>query len=205
MGITPVDHNPFATQYGPANGPITSRTRGMQPPAPREYPRLPAVTRAPLPPAGVDAPGLQQPWGRDQINQMVDDAQGKRTAIGMIQRGQKADAQMIIDDMKRRYANNPGAMSMINFLAAQHNYGDAMSNTLKRMIPRQPGAQPRPVEQIDPRTQVVGPTQPQQEPVMQQPPRYGNTPPRQGMVVNGYRLVDPSRPNDRSSWQPIRQ
>ncbi len=27
--------------------------------------------------------------------------------------------------------------------------------------------------------------------------------PRPGMVVNGYRLVNPAKPNDRASWQPV--
>jgi hypothetical protein len=33
--------------------------------------------------------------------------------------------------------------------------------------------------------------------------RYQSMRPRPGMVVNGYRLVNPAKPNDRASWQPV--
>jgi hypothetical protein len=32
---------------------------------------------------------------------------------------------------------------------------------------------------------------------------YQSMRPRPGMVVNGYRLVNPAKPNDRASWQPV--
>lgn len=216
MGFTPVDYHPFATQYDTPNGPAMGPRRpGTQPPAPR------ATLSQTLP---YEEPGLTEPWTREQVDQAVRGDPGVRTARGLADRGKAAQSQMIIDDMKRRYGNNPGAMAMIKFLDANGKYGDVMTSTLKRMTPRgqQQGPQPRPFDEIDPATQAVAPPyqggmempiqQRGQEYTPQNPrPVYGRPQqrqpmmPRPGMVLNGHVLLDATRPNDRNSWKRIDQ
>ena len=119
---------------------------------------------------------------------------------------------------------------MIKYLEAQQRYEGQVANTLKAAqlrgtqpmdtLPNDPASVVRPGE-LQQMRQAPIPRMPLQRPSQVDPssvarpgeyrpgqgiPRqqsYAPMRPRPGMVVNGYRLVNPAKPNDRASWQPV--
>lgn len=233
MPITPVDYNPFAAQYGtPSN--YTDPRRRQPPQVPQQASTMPA-------------PGLEEPLPFDQpamdaSRRRMDSDPGVRTARGLVTRGQQAQQDMAFRDLRRRFANNPQALSMLKYLEAQQRYEGQVANTLKAAqlrgsqpmdtLPNDPASVVRPGELQQMQRAPIPRMQPQTLPAdpssVARPGEYGqvmNPPmqrmqyrpgqgipqqqnyapmrPRPGMVVNGYRLVNPAKPNDRASWQPV--
>lgn len=209
MPITPVDYNPFAAQYGEPNRYTDPRRK---PP-----PQGPQVSTMP-------APGLEEPQPFNepemvQSRQRMDADPGVRTARGLVRRGEQAQQDTLFQDLRSRFINNPQALSMLKYLEAQQKYGNQTLKAMEaaKLGPQQPQVLPadqssvaRPGElqqmsQMQPRQQ--SPLQPAQrmQPGSGIPRQQSYQPmrPRPGMVVNGYRLVNPAKPNDRASWQPV--
>lgn len=195
MPITPVDYNPFAAQYGEPNRYTDPRRK---PP-----PQGPQVSTMP-------APGLEEPQPFNepemvQSRQRMDADPGVRTARGLVRRGEQAQQDTLFQDLRSRFINNPQALSMLKYLEAQQKYGN---QTLKAMEAAKLGPQQPQVLPAD-QSSVARPGELQQMSQMQPGsgiPRqqsYQPMRPRPGMVVNGYRLVNPAKPNDRASWQPV--
>lgn len=190
MGIKQVDFNPFSQQYGDAVGPV-ARNAAAQPPMPRQQQM----------PTDLDT-GLQDPLTQDQINQEAAVARNRALPGRFNERAKRLEAQQIINDMRQRYANNPGALAMINFLAASHDYGNTQNQALRGMA-RSPAVTGQ-VPQANPLQQFQTPQQAQPSaPQSQGGPYQQRMRAKPGMVVNGYRLMNPAKPNDPQSWQPI--
>lgn len=193
MGIKPVDYNPFATQYGQPD----------QYTSPSPYMRRPQAPAREVVAPGYMEPGRQEPWDPSQLpdyaRQEADP--GVRTARGMINRGNKAEADKVFQELRQRFINNPQALSMLKFLQAQQGYEQQRTKALQSMVtPEQQQTIPQWPQSYQP------PNQLQQQGPREQIPRqqqYQSMRPRPGMVVNGYRLVNPAKPNDPTSWQAI--
>lgn len=201
MPITPVDYNPFAEQYGSPNRYTDPRRR--QPPQASTMP----------------APGLEEPLPFNepemvQSRQRMDADPGVRTARGLVQRGQQAQQDTLFQDLRARFINNPQALSMLKYLEAQQRYENQAAKTMKAAqlrptlpmdtLPQDPSSVARPGE-LQQFSQQPRPRLPSVQPGSGIPRQQNYQPmrPRPGMVINGYRLVNPAKPNDRASWQPV--
>jgi hypothetical protein len=204
MPITPVDYNPFAAQYGEPNRYTDPRRR--------QPPQTPQVSTMPAP--GLEEP---QPFNDPEITQSrqrMDADPGVRTARGLVRRGEEATQDRLFQDLRSRFINNPQALSMLKYLEAQQRYGDQTLKTLKaaQLRPAQPMdtlpadqssvARPGEYQQAQMPAQRMQPAQQPGSGIPRQQ-NYQAMRPRPGMVVNGYRLVNPAKPNDRASWQPV--
>jgi hypothetical protein len=139
---------------------------------------------------------------------------GVRTARGLVRRGEQATQDRLFQDLRQRFIGNPQALSMLKYLEAQQKYGDRTLDTLKaaQLRPAQPMdtlppdpssvARPGEYQQASMPAQRMQPAQQPRQQIPQQQ-TYQSMRPRPGMVVNGYRLVNPAKPNDRASWQPV--
>lgn len=204
MPITPVDYNPFAAQYGTPNT-YTDPRRRQPPQAPQQASTMPA-------------PGLEEPLPFDQpameaSRRRMDSDPGVRTARGLVTRGQQAEQDLLFRDLRQRFANNPQAMSMLRYLERQQQYDNKVTQALKSAqlrssqpmdtLPNDPASVARPGEYGQVRNPPVQRMQYRPGQGIPQQQNYQPMRPRPGMVVNGYRLVNPAKPNDRASWQPV--
>jgi hypothetical protein len=197
MPISPVDYDPFAPEYG-GEDQFTRPTPGLTP-------RQPAQMATEPPP--FDEPAMRASQARMQADP------GVRTARGLVRRGEQATQDRLFQDLRQRFIGNPQALSMLKYLEAQQKYGDRTLDTLKaaQLRPAQPMdtlppdpssvARPGEYQQASMPAQRMQPQQPGSGVPQQQ--QYRAMRPRPGMVVNGYRLVNPAKPNDRASWQPV--